>query len=100
MITTGIEEGIATYVDDCSDSSGHLKVEQMWLELVSGLPQAPPGLGSRTGSHPHLGQNLLGRNLFAFWLTLRFPPDKQCERFGAGRRGISMTAATSAGMES
>ncbi len=59
-----IEEGIATYVEPIARiQAGNLKAEQMWLDLVRDMPQGlPPGWRSRTGSHTHLGKNLLGRS--------------------------------------
>src|SRR5229473_2375318 len=61
-----IEEGIATYVEPIARiQAGHLKVEQMWLELVRDMPQGLPQVGDRGLDHTHTwGRTYWGGALF------------------------------------
>ena len=61
-----IEEGIATYVEPIARiQTGHLKAEQMWLELVRDMPQGLPRVGDRGLDHTHTwGRTYWGGALF------------------------------------
>jgi hypothetical protein len=61
-----IEEGIATYVEPIARiQAGHLKVEQMWLELIRDMPQGLPQVGDRGLDHTHTwGRTYWGGALF------------------------------------
>jgi hypothetical protein len=49
-----IEEGIATYVEPIARiQAGHLKMEQMWLDLVRDMPQGLPQSGDHGLDHTH-----------------------------------------------
>jgi hypothetical protein len=61
-----IEEGIATYVEPIARiQAGHLKVEQMWIDLVRDMPQGLPQAGDRGLDHTHTwGRTYWGGALF------------------------------------
>jgi hypothetical protein len=61
-----IEEGIATYVEPIARiQAGHLKEEQMWLDLVRDMPQGLPQAGDRGLDHTHTwGRTYWGGALF------------------------------------
>src|SRR5260370_30276490 len=61
-----IEEGIATYVEPIARiQAGHLKAEQMWLDLVRVMHQSLPQVGARgLQSTDTLRRNYSGRALF------------------------------------
>jgi hypothetical protein len=61
-----IEEGIATYVEPIARiQTGHLKEEQMWLDLVRDMPQGLPQVGDRGLDHTHTwGRTYWGGALF------------------------------------
>jgi hypothetical protein len=61
-----IEEGIATYVEPIARiQAGHLKAEQMWLDLVRDMPQGLPEVGDRGLDHTHTwGRTYWGGALF------------------------------------
>ena len=61
-----IEEGIATYVEPIARiQAGHLKTEQMWLDLVRDMPQGLPQDGDRGLDHTHTwGRTYWGGALF------------------------------------
>jgi hypothetical protein len=61
-----IEEGIATYVEPIARiQAGHLKVEQMWFDLVRDMPQGLPQSGDRGLDHTHTwGRTYWGGALF------------------------------------
>ena len=61
-----IEEGIATYVEPIARiQAGHLKTEQMWLDLVRDMPQGLPQAGDRGLDHTHTwGRTYWGGALF------------------------------------
>ena len=61
-----IEEGIATYVEPVARiQAGHLKAEQMWLDLVRDMPQGLPAVGDRGLDHTHTwGRTYWGGALF------------------------------------
>jgi hypothetical protein len=61
-----IEEGIATYVEPIARiQAGHLKAEQMWLELVRDMPQGLPQAGDRGLDHTHTwGRTYWGGAMF------------------------------------
>jgi hypothetical protein len=61
-----IEEGIATYVEPIARiQADHLKVEQMWFELVRDMPQGLPQAGDRGLDHTHTwGRTYWGGALF------------------------------------
>jgi len=61
-----IEEGLATYVEPIARiQAGHLKVEQMWLDLVRDMPQGLPQAGDRGLDHTHTwGRTYWGGALF------------------------------------
>jgi hypothetical protein len=61
-----IEEGIATYVEPIARiHAGHLKAEQMWLDLVRDMPQGLPQVGDRGLDHTHTwGRTYWGGALF------------------------------------
>jgi hypothetical protein len=61
-----IEEGIATYVEPIARiQAGHLKEEQMWLDLVRDMPQGLPRVGDRGLDHTHTwGRTYWGGALF------------------------------------
>jgi len=61
-----IEEGIATYVEPIARiQAGHLKVEQMWFDLVRDMPQGLPQPGDRGLDHTHTwGRTYWGGALF------------------------------------
>jgi hypothetical protein len=63
-----IEEGIATYVEPIARiQAGHLKEEQMWLDLVRDMPQGLPRVGDRGLDHTHTwGRTYWGGALFCF----------------------------------
>src|SRR6201984_490656 len=63
-----IEEGIATYVEPIARiHAGHLKAEQMWLDLVRDMPQGLPQVGDRGLDHTHTwGRTYWGGALFCF----------------------------------
>jgi len=69
-----IEEGLAHYVEPIARiQAGHLKVEQMWIDLVRDMPQGLPQAGDRGLDHTHTwGRTYWGGALFVSWLTLRF----------------------------
>ena len=78
-----LEEGLATYVEPIARARALiLTPEQAWADLVNGLPQGQPEAGDpRSGSHAHLGPNLLG------WRAL----------LPASRRGIAPAHGQSLG---
>ena len=61
-----IEEGLATYVEPIARiQAGHLKVEQMWVDLVRDMPQGLPQAGDRGLDHTHTwGRTYWGGALF------------------------------------
>jgi hypothetical protein len=61
-----IEEGLATYVEPIARiQAGHLKVEQMWHDLVRDMPQGLPQAGDRGLDHTHTwGRTYWGGALF------------------------------------
>ncbi|SRR6266436_2323750 len=61
-----IEEGIATHVEPIARiQAGHLKVEQMWFDLVRDMPQGLPQPGDRGLDHTHTwGRTYWGGALF------------------------------------
>jgi hypothetical protein len=61
-----IEEGIATYVEPIARiQAGHLKVQQMWFDLVRDMPQGLPQVGDRGLDHTHTwGRTYWGGALF------------------------------------
>jgi hypothetical protein len=61
-----IEEGIATYVEPIARiQAGHIKAEQMWLDLVRDMPQGLPQVGDRGLDHTHTwGRTYWGGALF------------------------------------
>jgi hypothetical protein len=61
-----IEEGLATYVEPIARiQAGHLKAEQMWLDLVRDMPQGLPQAGDRGLDHTHTwGRTYWGGALF------------------------------------
>jgi hypothetical protein len=61
-----IEEGIATYVEPIARiQAGHLKVEQMWFDLVRDMPQGLPQIGDQGLDHTHTwGRTYWGGALF------------------------------------
>ncbi len=61
-----IEEGIATYVEPIARiQAGHLKVEQMWFDLVRDMPQGLPRSGDRGLDNTHTwGRTYWGGALF------------------------------------
>jgi hypothetical protein len=61
-----IEEGLATYVEPIARiQAGHLKVEQMWLDLVRDMPQGLPQAGDRGLDRTHTwGRTYWGGALF------------------------------------
>jgi hypothetical protein len=61
-----IEEGVATYVEPIARiQAGHLKMEQMWLDLVRDMPQGLPQAGDRGLDHTHTwGRTYWGGALF------------------------------------
>jgi hypothetical protein len=61
-----IEEGIATYVEPIARiHAGHLKAEQMWLDLIRDMPQGLPQVGDRGLDHTHTwGRTYWGGALF------------------------------------
>ncbi len=61
-----IEEGIATYVEPIARiHAGHLKVEQMWFDLVRDMPQGLPQVGDRGLDRTHTwGRTYWGGALF------------------------------------
>lgn len=61
-----IEEGISTYVEPIARiRAGHLRVEQMWADLVRDMPQGLPQAGDRGLDHTHTwGRTYWGGALF------------------------------------
>src|SRR4029077_20864015 len=61
-----IEEGLATYVEPIARiQAGHLKVEQMWRDLIRDMPQGLPQAGDRGLDHTHTwGRTYWGGALF------------------------------------
>src|SRR5208282_5952790 len=61
-----IEEGIATYVEPIARvQAGHLKVEQMWFEVLRDMPQGLPRPGDQGLDHTHTwGRTYWGGALF------------------------------------
>jgi hypothetical protein len=61
-----IEEGIATYVEPIARiQAGHLKMEQMWFDLVRDMPQGLPQSGDHGLDHTHTwGRTYWGGALF------------------------------------
>jgi hypothetical protein len=61
-----IEEGIATYVEPLARiRAGHMKMEQIWFELVRDMPQGLPKAGDEGLDHTHTwGRTYWGGALF------------------------------------
>src|SRR6266853_1540138 len=74
-----IEEGIATYVEPIARiHAGHLKVEQMWFDLVRDMPQGLPEVGDRGLDRTHTwGRTYWGGSLLWFLADLRIREQTQ-----------------------
>ena len=79
-----MEEGLATYVEPLGRArTGLIPVEQVWSELLDGLPKGLPGAGDRgLDRTPTWGRTYWGGALF--W----FLADVEIRRRTSGRRGL------------
>jgi hypothetical protein len=79
-----LEEGLATYVEPLARArAGLLDPEQVWVDLVAGLPKGLPAPGDRGLDHtPTWGRTYWGGCLFAFLA------DVEIRRRTDNRRGL------------
>ena len=84
-----MEEGLATYVEPLGRArTGLIAVEQVWSELLDGLPKGLPGAGDRgLDRTPTWGRTYWGGALF--W----FLADVEIRRRTSGRRGLDALRA-------
>jgi len=92
-----LEEGLATYVEPwVRVQQGQITAEQVWRELVEGLPKGLPGPGDRGLDHTHTwGRTYWGGALFFFLADL------EIRRRTSDERGIrdALRGVTAAGLD-